>query len=239
MMEKNEQILIKDIVEWDVENWKKALNFWGEKVSIFQGGLSCLELGAGRGGLSLWLALHGNDVICSDLISPKKHACELHQKYYLPGNITYEAIDATNIPYRDEFDIVIFKSILGGISRNHKDELKRKVIGEIYKALKPGGRLLFAENLSSSCFHRLFRKLFVRWGREWNYLKYGEISEMLSDFTHVDFFTTGFLGAWGRTERQRAFLAKLDNKILCVVPESKRYIVIGIAEKRAVYEKNF
>ena len=33
--------------------------------------------------------------------------------------IIYQDIDATNIPYENYFDIIVFKSIIGGIGRNN------------------------------------------------------------------------------------------------------------------------
>jgi hypothetical protein len=48
----------------------------------------------------------------------------------------------------------------------------------------------------------------------------------------VKYTTVGFLGSFGRTARQRSLLGEIDN-IICdiIVPESWRYIIIGIAKK--------
>ena len=230
-MERSEKRFLKEIIEWDTVNWGKALEYWDHKVDLGEPGLSCLELGAGKGGLSLWLALKGNDVVCSDVISPEPQAAARHARYSYPGTITYGAVDATNIPYRNHFDIVIFKSILGGISRGGRDGLKKQVVDEIYKALKPGGKLLFAENLSATFVHRFFRIHFVRWGGEWNYLRYDEILPLFSCFSKVDYTTAGFLALLGRNENQRCFLGKIDERITLVIPQKFRYVVIGVAEK--------
>jgi SAM-dependent methyltransferase len=163
--------------------------------------------------------------------SPEEKSIETHKKYALTDKISYEAINATGIPYSNHFDIVIFKSILGGISRKGNDELKGKVIKEIYKSLKPGGRVLFAENLAGSYLHKFMRRKFVSWGKEWNYLKYNEVDDIFSDFTSLNFITTGFWASFGRSERQRQFLGMTDNIFEKLIPKSKRYIVIGIAEK--------
>jgi len=73
----------------------------------------------------------------------EKIASEIHQKYNRGQLITYETIDATQIPYLNHFDIIAFKSILGGIGRNDRPELKKKAVDEIHKALKENGILLF------------------------------------------------------------------------------------------------
>lgn len=220
---------LKDIIDWDIINWSKALNYWEKHVDLQNKNFQCLELGGRKGGLSLWLALKGNNVICSDLENPEKDASIIHKKHNV--NIQYQAIDAANIPFQNHFDLIAFKSILGGIARNNNNALKQKVINEIHKALKENGVLLFAENTEASFLHKLARKLFVKWGAEWNYLKPEEIETLFSSFKSVQFITIGFLAAFGRNEAQRNFLGKLDRVIEKFVPKSKRYILIGVAKK--------
>src|SRR5690606_19856240 len=111
--------------------------FWTRNIDLNSSAKECLELGGRQGGLSLWLAVNGHHVICSDLDSPEAHASKLHSKYELNNRITYQAIDATEIPYENKFDLVVFKSILGGISRGGNDQRKQETIDQIYKALKP------------------------------------------------------------------------------------------------------
>ena len=114
----------KDILGWDVVNWLKALKYWEKYCDLFQQKYLCLEIGSGKssGGLSLWLALNGNYVICSDLKSPRKCSHPIHQKYNCIYQIEYQSIDAVSIPYNNYFDIVAFKSDLGGISRKYNEK---------------------------------------------------------------------------------------------------------------------
>lgn len=224
--------LVADIIEWDITNWSKSLSYWSQHVDIKNAPKYCLELGGRRGGLSLWLALNKHRVICSDLESPQKDAYKLHSKYSCADKITYQAIDATNIPYSHQFDLVVFKSILGGISRDGNIRLKKKTIDEIHKSLKPNGQLLFAENLAASFLHKFFRKNFVSWGKSWNYLKFEEIEEIFCSFEKLQFITVGFLGAFGRTPWQKRILSHVDSVLEPMIPPSKKYIVIGIATKK-------
>jgi SAM-dependent methyltransferase len=221
--------LIKDIIGWDVVNWSKAIEFWGNRINLKERNFKCLELGGIKGGLSLWLALLGNQVVCSDLENPVKEASVLLNKY--KAKATFEAIDATKIPYENHFDVIAFKSILGGISRNNNQSLKKKTIDEIYKALNEHGILLFAENLQASMMHKFLRKHFIKWGHEWNYLKIEEIKELFSSFKHVNYITIGFFAAFGRNEKQRNFLGQIDQLLNPIIPQKMKYIVIGIAEK--------
>ncbi|MBL1281210.1 MAG: class I SAM-dependent methyltransferase [Fluviicola sp.] len=223
--------LLKDIVDWDITNWSKAIDYWEQNVDFSSENMLGLELGGNKGGLSLLLAKNNCSVICSDLNSPEEKAKELHKKHGVSHQIQYKAIDATNIGFKNEFDIVIFKSILGGIAGNGKNHLFQKTVDEIYQSLKPGGQLLFSENLESSFLHRFVRKRFVSWGARWNYLKYKEIDGLFSQFETVTYQTVGFFGTFGRSEAQRRFLSKVDAVFSPVIPKSKKYIVYGIARK--------
>ncbi len=228
--------LIKDYIEWDVENWSKAIKFWETNLNLDFTKLKCLELGSGHGGLSLWLASKGAKVICSDYENPERLAKPLHGKYNLGELIEYQAIDASNIPYNNEFDIVIFKSVLGAIARNHNDKLKKKTIEEIYKSLKPYGKLLFSENLKATKCHSLLRKRFIKWGDSWNYLEFSEIDNVFGIFSNITYETKGFLGTFGRTEKQRRILGKLDTLIFDkIVSNRNQYIIYGIAEKNSTH----
>ncbi len=223
----------KDYIEWDVKNWSKALKYWQSMIDSDLKGKKCLELGGRRGGLSLWLAEKGAEVLCSDIENPLNEAKEFHDKYSFSGSISYQAIDATEIPYENEFDIIAFKSIIGGIARNKKDHMKTKVLKEIQKALKPGGKLLFAENLESSNLHQFLRKKFIRWGNEWNYFKFAELNSLFSCFDSFNYKTQGFLGAFGRKEWQRSMLAFFDELIFNrIISKKNRYIVFGVAGKK-------
>jgi SAM-dependent methyltransferase len=223
-----EKAVIKTIIAWDVENWSRALKFWEKHCPVANKEYNCLELGSSKGGLSLWLAMNGNNVHCTDLNGPEQAAYDIHKAYNCSSRITYGNVDATNIPYENCFDIIIFKSIIGGISfADHRN--KQLVINQIYKALKPNGRLLFAENLESTILHKFFRK---RYGtRGWNYLNINEVEEIFSPFKSVTYTTTGFLGCFGRTEWQRGFLGKIDKALEYIIPFRSRYIIIGQAVK--------
>ena len=221
-----------ETVEWDVRNWAVALDYWRLHSSHDLSACLTLEIGSNRGGLSLWMARQGSRVICSDLNGPTREAEQLHREHQVSGLIEYEAIDATNIPYEGHFDIIFFKSVLGGVGVNDKKDRQVLAINQMHKALKEGGELFFAENLVGSPLHRLFRKRFVKWGIEWRYVSLQEMGEFLSPFSKVTYRTIGFLGAFGRNERQREVLSWFDKYLIDpFVPSSWRYIVAGVATK--------
>jgi SAM-dependent methyltransferase len=223
--------LQNDIIQWDIKSWSKALSYWDSNVEWdkVQNGL---ELGGREGGLSLWLALKGKTTVCSDLKDVKGTAEKLHLNYDISSLITYQDIDASDIPYENHFDIIVFKSIIGGIGREDNYEIQQKVFKEIHKALKPGGKLLFAENLIASPFHQFLRKRFVNWGSAWRYVSIKEMKGFLKDFSSYKIKTTGVLATFGRNESQRNSLSTIDELLLNkVCPNNWKYISYGIAVK--------
>lgn len=228
-----EEEYLEDIIEWDIRHWSKSLNYWRHKTSVSLENSNGLEIGSRNGGLSLWLAAHGCKVICSDVEGPTERARELHQKHGVSDRIEYNAINATQIPYEDDcFDIVVFKSVLGGIGANDNQPAQVKALKEMYRVLKPGGELFFAENLTASPMHRLLRKRFVSWGNAWRYVSIQEMKELLEDFSKTEYFSTGFFSNLGRNEKQRNLLAAIDDLLINhLVPEQWKYILIGVAKK--------
>jgi len=56
--------------------------------------------------------------------------------------------------------------------------------------------------------------------------------DFLSPFSTVEHCTAGFLGALGRTPRQRSLLARIDRYgAQWLVPSPWNYIMIGVARK--------
>ncbi|MDX1651671.1 MAG: methyltransferase domain-containing protein [Brumimicrobium sp.] len=220
-----------DILQWDIRSWEKALKYWEnnmewDKVS------NALELGSNKGGLSLWLGLKGVNVVCTDLTGVESNAKPLHDRYDVSGKISYQDIDASDLPYESEFDVIIFKSIIGGIGRNDDIDKQRKVFKEIHKALKPGGKLLFAENLIASPMHKTLRKNFVNWGDSWRYVSLDEMNDFLQIFDDYSIKTTGVISTFGRNEKQRNLFSTADRLLLNhISPRKWKYICYGIATK--------
>ena len=225
---------ITDVISWDIGNWSTALDYWTRYFpNGFENTLS-LEIGAGRnGGLSLWLAQQGGNVICSSHAQPYPQTVETHERYGLQEKIRYETIDALNIPYENHFDFVVFKSVLGGISAFQQKEKARQCIAQMHKALKPGGAILFAENLAGTALHMFFRNRFTSGKKDgWTYWQKKELTTQFAEFSHFEYMTTGFAGCFGRTEAQKRFLTVWDKSIFNhIMPSAWRYIFIGIAQK--------
>lgn len=218
------------IFQWDVRTWSRAYPLWHKvlKAHPHQGG-KALALGERDGGLSLMLAEHGFGTVCSDLRGPTPHAMEMHRRQGLSHRITYAHIDALAIPAPDNsYDVVAFKSMIGALGDLEK---QRQAVREMHRVLKPGGVLLFAENLSGTAFHRLLRKRFVAWDHYWRYLRMPEDQALFAPFDRVEWHTTGSVANLGRSERQRDVLARIDALVTPLIPVSARTLVFGVAWK--------
>src|SRR5215831_16425956 len=222
---------VANFIEWDVRNWSSALDFWLAHSTQNLSTCRALEIGTRNGGLSLWLALQGARVLATDIEPPTQAALRLHESHGISRYVQYESMDATRIPYKVEFDIVLFKSVLGAIGRLGDKPAQAQAVKEMHNALKPGGELFFAENLVGSPLHQFFRKKFVRWGNTWRYVSVRDMQEFLTPFSKVQYSTLGFAGAFGRTELQHSCLGVLDRTIFQhTIPPTWKYIIVGVAK---------
>jgi hypothetical protein len=66
----------------------------------------------------------------------------------------------------------------------------------------------------------------------WAYLRLDAVGSLFARFSSLDYTTEGLAGCFGRTERQRCALGKLDRWLLArAVPPSWHYVFIGVAMK--------
>ena len=91
---------LDDIFEWDVDNWSKCLPYWEPWLTrLDRDTARILALGERNGGLSLWFALQGFKVLCTDYYMPGEVARLSHARWMVQDRISYAAVDAFNIPY--------------------------------------------------------------------------------------------------------------------------------------------
>ncbi len=219
---------VADIIEWDVVNWSKCLDFFTGSGIVLEG-KKALAIGERHGGLSLWLALNGAEVISTDLNGVSEEAKKKHLAYKVEKMISYSEQNILELGYPENtFDIVMFKSVIGALG---KKELQQQAISGIRRVLKPGGVLLFAENLVSSPLHGWLRKKFIKWAGYWRYVTHGDVAEFCSEYSQCRTSSAGFLGALGRSESQRKLLGLADNFLEKVIPAKYHYIIFVAATK--------
>lgn len=152
--------LLKDVIEWDVRSWAPCLDFWALVIQRKQPtSTRVLTVGERNGGISLWFALQGFNVICSDRGGPTRRASELHRYYGVSDRVAYADINVFSMPYSDaSFDFVACKSVIGGLKAVNRDATTRtldnqsRAVEEIHRVIKPGGCFLGAENLAEPGF---------------------------------------------------------------------------------------
>jgi len=71
--------------------------------------------------------------------------------------------------------------------------MQRKAFEQMHKALKPGGQLLFAENLLASSMHQNLRNKFVTWAESWRYVSLDEMHDFLKIFSSKERFSKNLL----------------------------------------------
>lgn len=219
---------LKDIFQWEVRSWSRALPLWRAYLPT-QRPVGALAVGEREGGLSLWLAGEGFHVVCSDLHTFPEATTRLHQHHGVQDRISYNLADATALPFPDAcFEVVIFKSVIGALGSKEK---QATAINEMHRVLKPGGVLLFAENLRGTRFHRWLRGRFVPWNTYWRYLDVDRDRDLFARFQRLDARTTGFIANLGRSEAQRDLIARIDGVIMPLVPVTMRAIWYGAAIK--------
>lgn len=220
---------VSEIFDWDVVTWSRALPLWEASVGPSLSGLRGLEVGACGGGLSLWMAAKGCSVVCSYHDESMDDAKALHRTHRVAERVTYEPIDATGMTYHERFDVIMLKSVLGGIAAWGRLDRAREAVRRIHLALKPGGVLLFAENAIGTPLHRLPR--WMKRGGSWRYIGVDEMRAMLAGFSEVRLETTGFLAGYGLSEGQRALLGRLDASFCHHLPASWHYLMYGVARR--------
>ena len=229
---------LKDILGWDTINWSQALHYWDKFIPQENtSNLTALELGSGfNGGLSLWLALKKIKTTCSGYhpryVGASDKAKLIHHKYDVKDFVEYKEVDARHIPHKSQYDIICYKSMLGGIVAKGEFDTAKKVIDGIYEALKPGGILLFAENILSTSIHQIIRNRYGSGKQKWRYFTIGELIKLHGIFNSFEYQTYGFLGCFGVSEKQRSILGRIDRAIFNkILPERLNYILAGVAIK--------
>jgi SAM-dependent methyltransferase len=229
----------KDILGWDVLNWAEILPFWSEPLRTRDTRTTkVLALGEREGGLSLWLASQGFQVICSDIGGIRPVVIAQHQGFPFANRITYHDINIFNIPFDDwHFDLVICKSVIGGLKLERKNAAtrtlvnQRRAVDEIHRVLKTGGLFMGAENLRGHHILRVARTWRKKGKIGWRHLTTAEILSLFGSFASVETKCFGVIPSLFRADLLNRCAHRFNRLIDPVAPDDAKYICAVIAHK--------
>jgi len=221
---------VADIIEWDIPNWSRLLTYWEPILEKLPANSRILAFGERNGGLSLWLALQGFRVECTDRVRPTDAAIEMHKRYNVADKISYASFDVVNNPGApDQYDLIIAKSVIGGIKSDYKDsttrnsDTRKAAVQNIHNLLKPGGYILFAENIRGSVLLHQVRKMLGK-QKGWYYFSMSDLRDLFSGFRNVNIKTFGVIPTVSKNSSVNGVLFALNKYLLNWLPPSFKYI---------------
>ncbi|MBS1772966.1 MAG: class I SAM-dependent methyltransferase [Bacteroidetes bacterium] len=228
--------LLNDIIEWDVPNWSQILKVWQPIIDTLPKDAKILAIGERNGGLSLWLALQDFHVVCTDREGVTNKAKELHNQYGVSHLISYDTLDIVNTNITGNYDIVIMKSVLGGLkevyndSTTRNDSTRTRAINNIHRLLKQGGYLLTSDNLKGNLFTRFGRSIKQK-NNSWHYFTPSEINNIFSSFASVKISTFAIIPTKFGSKAFNRLIFSINQFFSNLFPSNANYIGISIVKK--------
>ena len=183
----NDNRLVRLAFGWNYKSWSHAF-----KVSNFQlpNRLDrILEIGASRHSMvSLIFDGLASEIVISYYSDEQRRGVEqylasVRQKYHLKSKYVLEQIDATSV--EGSFDIVIMKSVLGGLFRQNNSTISDATgfIGSLVsRAVKPKGLLISIDNGKS-----ILERTLSRFGARKNQWRFFRKSELTGAIRQTEF----------------------------------------------------
>ncbi|MEZ5017506.1 MAG: methyltransferase domain-containing protein [Flavipsychrobacter sp.] len=230
-------IPVAEIIEWDILNWSQIIPEWTPIVEKLPRDGKVLAVGERDGGLSLWLALLGFNVTCTDRIGPTEDAGKLHKKYGVADKVTYDELDIVNCDWEGEqYDLIVIKSVLGGVMAVYGDhdsrnfDVQKKAVNNMHHLLKPGGILLSVENMKGNLLLHQLRKMKGK-DKGWHHFSWQEIQELYGSYSDVKTKSFGVLPTLFGNNIVNRIAFFLNKYILNILPPSTKYVAITTAKK--------
>lgn len=143
--------------------------------------------------------------------------------------VEYKKVDLLNWQEEGKYNVIVLKSVFGAL----QNEISiNSAVDNIFRNLKKGGILLFAENSKGTFFHQKLRKKYTDWGNIWFYFDDELIKRLFDKFEVVEVRHNGVLTVLGNRIGLSTIFSKLDkyffNKI---TPNRVKYMLFGYAKK--------
>jgi len=234
--------LIEDCCGWNRRTWADAVAFALSAVPGDLRGRTVLEIGAGKHScLAPAFAKLGATVSCS-YYGPAKREVEsgqlraVSEKHGIAG-ISVIEVDIHEI--RGVYDVIVLKSVLGGICRGEERGKLRAVIDGLLEHLAEGGAVLTIDNGRVGPFAKLSRT-FGAGRNRWTYFTQEDLHRA---FAGLSFETRGFgflsFGAlrflfsrdWKALEAVNDAIHGIDRILLRHVGLSDRAVIATVIRK--------
>jgi len=174
---------------------RKSTKFWEDWVLQRCKGKKVLDYCCGNGGVSIFLAKHGADVIGIDISEVSIDTCRQSAiRERVDGNTVFYVMDAEKMKFDNaSFDIIVCMGVL-----HHLDV--RLAFPELARVLKPDGEIFCGEPLAYNPLIQWYRKrtphLRTQWEAE-HILTFRDLDLAQKSFARIDikFFNLATLAA--------------------------------------------
>lgn len=234
--------LIEDCCGWNRRTWADAVAFALSALPGDLRGRTVLEIGAGKYScLAPAFAKLGATVFCSYYGQARQEVESgqlrvVSEKHGI-GDISVIEVNIHEV--RGVYDIIVLKSVLGGICRGDERGTVRTVIDGLMEHLADGGVILTIDNGRIRPFAKLSRR-FGAGRNRWTYFTREDVQEA---FAGLSFETQGFgflnCGAlrflfrrdWEALEVVNNVLHRIDRLLLRHVGPSDRAVIATVIRK--------
>ncbi|MBV8912429.1 MAG: hypothetical protein JOZ05_05220 [Acetobacteraceae bacterium] len=183
--------LMEDCCGWNRKTWADALEFAVSHLPSDLNGKAVLEIGASPSStLAPLFSAMGANVVCS-CYGPRKADVENGQLRTVCGRYGLRGARILEMDARDidgKYDVIVMKSVLGGICRSNDYGAIRALISGMIDHLTESGRIITLDNGYLTPLESLRRKVGTG-GHTWTYIRKDRLHDALSGF-HVT--TRGF-----------------------------------------------
>jgi hypothetical protein len=174
--------LIEDCCGWNRKIWADAIEFAIANSLLEMSGKKALEIGAGEhSALAPVFSALGAAVTCSYYGQPRERVADGRLKFvmnkYRLENIELAEADINNV--QGVYDIIVLKSVLGGVCRSNDYQKMKDVVDRLMRNLSEGGCILSIDNGFIGAFDRL-RQVRGAGKNNWTYIKAAEFASALA-----------------------------------------------------------